>query len=289
MGPRLRPDSRLPGPRPRGRKFAFSFTMGKSLIILILVLFISTLALSTGTTGAFSETLDVIDVDDDQDMIHMNEIPEVDEDNEVLEAHFLGNLGAKIIADDFATTRAHFASKAAFIAKEADFIGAKLSGDAGLLGAPLADVEKVKHGVSLGEKLEDDFAAARAHFSSKANVIASKAGSIGAQLSSGTGLAGAPFVKLASAARERFEFLNGAGAGTRTGQVGNLKHGVKTLKHGVKKGAENRRAGGCASRRSRRDRRQEGAEAWSQDGEARRQEGAEGRRDRDGRRREIGP
>ena len=58
----------------------------------------------------------------------------------------------------------------------------------------------------------------------------------GAQLSSGTGLAGAPFVKLASAARERFEFLNGAGAGTRTGQVGNLKHGVKTLKHGVKKG-----------------------------------------------------
>ena len=58
----------------------------------------------------------------------------------------------------------------------------------------------------------------------------------GAQLSSGTGLAGAPFVKLASAARERFDFLNGAGAGTRTGQVGNLKHGVKTLKHGVKKG-----------------------------------------------------
>lgn len=53
------------------------------------------------------------------------QIPEVDEDNEVLEAHFLGNLGAKIIADDFATTRAHFASKAAFIAKEADFIGEK--------------------------------------------------------------------------------------------------------------------------------------------------------------------
>ena len=62
---------------------------------------------------------------------------------------------------------------------ELKFEGAKLSGDAGLLGAPLADVEKVKHGVSLGEKLEDDFAAARAHFSSKANFIASKAGSIG--------------------------------------------------------------------------------------------------------------
>ena len=75
---RLRPDSRLPGPRPSGRKFASSFTMGKSLIILILILVLSistrTLALSTGTTGAFSETMDVIDVDDDQDMIHMNEV-----------------------------------------------------------------------------------------------------------------------------------------------------------------------------------------------------------------------